>query len=93
MSFPSTQPRILFVTPEAAFIPEGTEYRPNYISVDRQNRLERTFQVKVLLPYGKYRINIYWPFNNSAYSSEPNIFIAFTISSSFANLCLALPSS
>ena len=32
MSFPSTQPRILFVTPEAAFIPEGTEYRPNYIS-------------------------------------------------------------
>jgi len=27
-----TQPRILFVTPEAAFIPEGTEYRPNYIS-------------------------------------------------------------
>ena len=29
---PSTHPRILFVTPEAAFIPEGTENRPNYTS-------------------------------------------------------------
>jgi len=30
MSNYSTQPRILFVTPEAAFIPAGAEYRPNY---------------------------------------------------------------
>ncbi|MGB5746881.1 MAG: glycogen/starch synthase [Desulfobacterales bacterium] len=26
------QPRILFVSPEAAFMPEGAEYRPNYTS-------------------------------------------------------------
>ena len=26
------QPRILFVSPEAAFMPEGAEYRPNYAS-------------------------------------------------------------
>ncbi len=32
MSNYSTHPRILFVTPEAAFIPEGTENRPNYTS-------------------------------------------------------------
>ncbi len=30
MSNYSTHPRILFVTPEAAFIPEGKENRPNY---------------------------------------------------------------
>ena len=29
---PSTRPRILFVTAEAAFIPEGTENHPNYTS-------------------------------------------------------------
>jgi hypothetical protein len=33
MSVPSTQPRVLFVTPEAAFIQEGTENRPNFTSV------------------------------------------------------------
>jgi len=32
MSNYSTHPRILFVTPEAAFIPEGTENHPNYTS-------------------------------------------------------------
>ena len=32
MSNYSTQPRILFVSPEAAFMPEGSEYRPNYTS-------------------------------------------------------------
>jgi len=30
MSHYSTQPRILFVSPKAAFIPEGAEYRPNF---------------------------------------------------------------